>query len=736
MMDSIIRELDSYKGKISYEDSFRYAVCCSKALNDSKQKAREKARTFLTFVLDRLDDFPQETCSIWSDLIEAAGFYPYINTEKEIVIDSLSDRIRAYYHESKYLPEKILHTEQKRLSDLLFSGKNVVASAPTSFGKSMLIEELVASKRYKNIVIIQPTLALLDETRLKLKKYSTDYKIIVRTAQTVSTDDKGNLFLLTAERVMEYDVLPNIELLVIDEFYKLSLRRADDRADTLNNAFLKVMRLGNPQFYLLGPNIGGISDGFEQKYNAVFYKTDFSMVGCRMIPEIVNYEEGLRPKQKEVKKEEKLFDLLDSLNESQSIVYCASPARARKLARNYLYHLKKKEEKAFNKLPLVEWIKANVSERWSLADALEYGIAVHDGSLQKHISNSVINYFNTGRLRCIFCTSTIIEGVNTSAKNVILFDEKKGGKGIDYFDYCNIRGRAGRMMEHYVGNVYSFVSEPPKAELIVDIPFIEQDKTVLTDEILANLEPEDVKPQVQDRYDKIQNIEPDLLKIIKQNGTNINGQMSIVYALERDIQIKKHLITWSQYPSFEAMKYVLELANNNVFDFSGERGVLSVSQLVTLLNIYREKKTIMAIVKSKYQYRRNQKKKDPTPEQELAMIDTAIEESFHVYRHWFQFKVPKAFRVVDSLQRYVCEKHGIKAGSYSFYVQQLENDFVPERLSILIEYGIPNTTILKIQNLIPVNLNDDEVIEYIRDHKDELNKKLTEYEIECISCEL
>ena len=111
MMDSIIRELDSYKGKISYEDSFRYAVCCSKALNDSKQKAREKARTFLTFVLDRLDDFPQETCSIWSDLIEAAGFYPYINTEKEIVIDSLSDRIRAYYHESKYLPEKILHTE-------------------------------------------------------------------------------------------------------------------------------------------------------------------------------------------------------------------------------------------------------------------------------------------------------------------------------------------------------------------------------------------------------------------------------------------------------------------------------------------------------------------------------------------------------------------------------------------------------------------------------------------------
>lgn len=735
-MDSIIRELDTYIGKISYEDSFRYAVCCSKMLSDSNTITREKARIFLTFVLDRLEDFPQETYSIWSDLIEAAGFYPYFNTESEISIDTLADQIRTFCHESKYLREKILHTEQKKLSDLLFSGKNVVASAPTSFGKSMLIEELVASKNYKNIVIIQPTLALLDETRLKLKKYSTDYKIIVRTAQTISDDDKGNLFLLTAERVMEYETLPNIDLLVIDEFYKLSLRRADDRADTLNNAFLKVMRLGNPQFYLLGPNIDGISEGFEQKYDALFYKTNFSMVGCRMIPQIVSFEEGLRPKQKEVKKEKKLFELLDFLNESQSIIYCASPSRARKLARNYLYHLKEKGISAFNELPLEEWIKTNVSERWSLADALGYGIAVHDGSLQKHISNSVINYFNTGRLRCIFCTSTIIEGVNTSAKNVILFDEKKGSKGIDYFDYCNIRGRAGRMMEHYVGNVYSFVSEPPKTKLIVDIPFIEQDENVLTNEILANIEPADVKPQVQDRYDRIQNIEPGLLKIIKQNGSNINGQLSIFYALERDIQTKRQFITWSQYPSFEAMKYILELANKNIFDFEGERGVLSVSQLVTLLNTYRDKKTIMAIVRSKYQYRREQRKTNPTPEQELAMLDTAIEESFHVYRHWFQFKVPKAFRVVDSLQRYVCEKHGIKAGSYSFYVQQLENDFVPERLSVLIEYGIPNTTILKIQSLIPANLSDDEIIEYIREHRDEINKKLTEYEIECIRCEL
>ncbi len=67
-------------------------------------------------------------------------------------------------------------------------------------------------------MIIQPTLALLDETRRKLRGYKNDYKIVVRTSQKPS-DEKGNLFLLTAERVMEYPYFPQIDFFVIDEFY-------------------------------------------------------------------------------------------------------------------------------------------------------------------------------------------------------------------------------------------------------------------------------------------------------------------------------------------------------------------------------------------------------------------------------------------------------------------------------------------------------------------------------------
>jgi hypothetical protein len=51
---------------------------------------------------------------------------------------------------------------------------------------------------------------------------------------------------------MEYSNLPNIDFFVIDEFYKLNAKRDDERSDTLNNAFYKLLKqINTPQFYLI-----------------------------------------------------------------------------------------------------------------------------------------------------------------------------------------------------------------------------------------------------------------------------------------------------------------------------------------------------------------------------------------------------------------------------------------------------------------------------------------------------
>lgn len=334
-VDKIIEEIRTSK-IINQSRSFEYAQNCSKLLRN--QKDEDGARRIIINILDKWVKLDKSTYELWTDLIESAGFYPYLEKEKDkLIFKNTAGEIRKEYHKSENL-EKYFHEEQKTLKEILYSGKNLIVSAPTSFGKSLLIEEIVASKKYKNIVVIQPTLALLDETRKKLIKYRDYYKIIVRTSQEGSKE-KGNLFLLTAERIMEYKNLPQIDFFVIDEFYKLDANR-DERSHILNSAFNLLINKHKSKFYLLGPNIDKISEGFAQKYNAEFYKTKYSLVDNRVIDVYSRYKEnfGTRGKKREFK-EEKLFQRLIKLKDEQTIIYCSSPPRVRDLSKKFQNYL-------------------------------------------------------------------------------------------------------------------------------------------------------------------------------------------------------------------------------------------------------------------------------------------------------------------------------------------------------------------------------------------------------------
>ncbi len=710
----------------SFDANFSIANKCSQMLASASSE-NSLLHTIVLNILDNWNKIPSEIKPIWTDIIESLGFYPYIQKNKSTMpISSLSDKIRQECFSSDFLNGIYMHKEQKKLSNYLLSGKNVIASAPTSFGKSLLIEEIVASRKYKNIVIIQPTLALLDETRIKLKKYYDFYKIIVRTTQKYS-NEKGNLFLLTAERVMEYENLPKIDFLVIDEFYKLSLRRKDERADILNNAFLKIIQNFNSKFYFLGPNIDGISPGFAEKYNAIFYKSNFSLVDCDVIDmtDKINFTASKNTLDKE--KCNILYSLLYSLRQEQTLIYCATPARARRFARGYVDYLKTKNIIPYANLPLIEWINENISKQWSLSQELGYGIAIHDGSLQKHIGSSIINYFNNGMLNSIFCTSTIIEGVNTSTKNVILFDATKGNKNLDFFDYNNIKGRSGRLMKHYIGKVYNFIQPPAKESVIIDIPFFEQNP--ISDEILINLPANTVHLQHLERYDDLNSIEKNLLSIIKKNGLSIKGQLAIYDILEYNISRYTQLnnIIWSQNPNWDQLNFLLSLAENRLFTLD-KNLIQSTRQLALYLYKYRKSKNMLDIVNILYQYKIKNKLPKTIEKNQTKYFDESIEQAFHIYRHWFQFTIPKTFRVIDSLQRYICEKYKLTAGSYSFFVQQLENDFISENLSILLEYGVPTSAIRKLEKILPKNLSEDEIIPYIKNNKNILYKSLIQYE--------
>jgi hypothetical protein len=100
-----------------------------------------------------------------------------------------------------------------------------VLSAPTSFGKSLIIDALLASGKFDNVVIIVPTIALIDETRRRLSRFRQRYKIITHPSQE---SGERNVFVLTQERAVDRKDVDDIDLLVIDEFYKLDIGDGDD----------------------------------------------------------------------------------------------------------------------------------------------------------------------------------------------------------------------------------------------------------------------------------------------------------------------------------------------------------------------------------------------------------------------------------------------------------------------------------------------------------------------------
>lgn len=684
-------------------DSFELSRFCVALL---KNKEKEHwGREIAIRVLDNASMFPKETVELWNDIIEMSGLYPYVNPN--ILNDAAL--LRYEFHKSKNLLKDgepvYFHEEQREISQQLQSGNSVILSAPTSFGKSLLIEELISSKKYHNLVIIQPTLALLDETRKKLNKYRDIYNVVVSTSQSPS-EKHGNVFLFTGERVVEYPNFPKIDFFIIDEFYKLSLDREDDRAVTLNQAFHKLLKHTN-KFYLLGPVIKSIPISFQEKMNIGIRYTNFSTVAVDEIPVITH------PKATKGELQNTLFELLSTFSEP-TLIYCSAPEKTMMLANTFANFYKTDGNYKEKNKDIIEWVEENVNNKWSLVNCLSKGVAFHNGALPRHLGSSIVDAFNSGSVKYLFCTATLIEGVNTTAKNIVLFDNTKGNRiPIDFFDYKNISGRSGRMKVHYTGRIYKFYDTPPQLELEVDIPFVTQ--TNAPNELLIQLDEKELTEASKEKLKKYENIDPELMAVIKSNnGIQIESQLNLVKEIEGKLQYYNSLLAWTGFPKYNELLPVIELAWNFLLR-KGENkaNVRSTGQLTTYTIQYSIYKSVRGVIENQVN---NQwwLKEIPDEQERINKVTFVI---LNAMRHWFDYKLPKLLSTVSKIQEYVFKKHNKRSGDYNAFATALENAFVFSTLTTLLEYDIPMSAINKLQE----SFKKDEAFESIYKKLRQLN---------------
>ncbi|BBN64585.1 DEAD/DEAH box helicase [Pseudomonas sp. KUIN-1] len=434
--------------------------------------------------------------SLVNHLIRSTGLYPYMKVETA----NWQDRYvyDAFKVDTGSSAPLTLHREQSGLLKSLLLGESLAISAPTSFGKSFVIDSFISLKKPDNVVIIVPTIALTDETRRRLNaKFSNEYKIITTTE---AAPEAKNIFIFPQERAISYiPKLKSIDILVVDEFYKASAVFDKERSASLIKSIIKLGDIAK-QRYFLAPNISKLSDNPFTK-GMRFISLEFNTV-------FLEKHELYKEIHGEVQKNQALKKLFKKCT-GKTLIYAGTYADIDRVSILAIANIENADSQILKSFSA--WVAKNYSQSWSLVELIKKSTGVHNGQIHRSLSQIQIKLFEEPEgLKNIISTSSIIEGVNTSAENVVIWRNKNGISKLNDFTYKNIIGRSGRMFKHFIGHVYILEEPPAPIETSLDL--------VLPEALLSDINEQDYKGDLtKEQIGKIIAYREELSEII---GTN------------------------------------------------------------------------------------------------------------------------------------------------------------------------------------------------------------------------
>lgn len=493
----------------------------------------------LTDAIDRIaSDIPSGLLDMQGALLRQTGLFPYANPEHLMFRDQLA--YEAY--RSGADQEIVYHREQLQVIERLEDGRNVILSAPTSFGKSLIIDMLCISIKRRKVVIIVPTIALIDETKRRLFARLGENVQLIWNEQQKADPNRRTVYVLTQERALARSDLTGIDLLVVDEFYKIDAKEQDARTVSLGLAVRRLVQ-HSKQFFMLGPMISSLL-WRAPRIEFEFFKTDFRTVAVDVeriasdgsIDSVASFvaEKALRP----------------------ALVFCSSPDRARDMCLALSERAPVLKESA-DTASIAGWVRQSFHQDWFAAAAIERGIGIHTGRMPRALAQLQIELFNRGVLDVLVCTSSIIEGVNTAAKSVTIADARIDRNPISYFTHENIKGRSGRMFRHFVGKVYLLHDPPAEGYTEVDLEYV--DGSELPDVFVAGIDPTDEPPLV-DRQKSLSSaigLSPDVIR--EFSTLSLPVLESLVTGVDERIRAQRFGICWDGFPNWPRLRSTIQL---------------------------------------------------------------------------------------------------------------------------------------------------------------------------------
>lgn len=411
-------------------------------------------------------------------------------------VDNLDlSTLGAYISESSLQidEDNKLHKYQKQVLDRFTKNmlNRYILSAPTSFGKTFLVYQIIKKMGYSNIVLIFPTISLLSENYVGLMSGNDVNSFFAKYSIHSLSDDNElgakNIWIYTPERFLSYidrNREMKFDFVFIDEIYKIDNEyiideetTGESERDTAYRIALEYACREAGDMLLAGPYMEIPEQNTANNKSFLNFVEDKSF-------EILNYNEyeivnktvdslkgkafydidGITIKIGKTSVYEKVANIIIALTSPQdnTIVYNNFKAGTERYAKELISLLQNEIDKWNEEFSedseaiyraFVSHLERLFGSDWIIVEALKNKIGIHHGLVPKYIQKEIIELFNNGMLCVLISTTTITEGVNTTAKNMIITSNKKGRKALRHFDAKNIAGRAGRFLHHYSGRV-------------------------------------------------------------------------------------------------------------------------------------------------------------------------------------------------------------------------------------------------------------------------------------------
>lgn len=375
-------------------------------------------------------------------------------------------------------PQAYFFKSQKNVYDALTS-TSLSYSGPTSMGKSfvmrMFIKEQITNGSTDNFVIVVPTKALINEvssriiTDLNSHLAERDYRVATSAGSLSLQQEHNFVLVLTPERLL-YLLLDKpsfrINYLFIDEAHKISSK--DSRSpfyykviDMLSSRTEKPHiifsspNIPNPEIYLkLIPDLSNLED---QKLVTTFSPVSQIKYLVDLIESKISLYNDYGRSFIDIGQFQRPVDINEFIRivgtGHQNIIYCSATSQAVNMALEYARRITAPSDNP-ELQALVKEIKNEIHSEYYLAEVLSKGVAYHIGYLPSNIRMQIEDLFRDGIIKAIFCTSTLVEGVNLPADNLFITNYKNGLSEMSPVDFRNLIGRVGRIEFNLYGNVF------------------------------------------------------------------------------------------------------------------------------------------------------------------------------------------------------------------------------------------------------------------------------------------